>query len=548
MLRPPPLLLTLLLTLVMYGCQSISGVDATRAGLVNDAGLSPTRLRQALLSSPDLKARLERLIELERQGLALYEHEPLKLGAIGSAILDLHEASLTGHLLLQRFYEHLDTPETAAHHRAWAGAIQAATRAGRSGSRANPFLATTPAEGFSYLLASDAQPHGHIYLIDAEHPALLMLTGQSASGATRTLHFDLSHLYLEARNQLDADQQFSPIAFIAHLARSGDSAAQTTMGELAWARGRTEDARNWLRAAAQTDNSVASRLLGRLYWSQAATADPDAQQESLASARDNYLAAIELGNAEAMYELAAMYLEAAFGENQDAEGLSLLRRAAGQEHARALLYLAHLSNAGRKVAQDRALAGDYFRRSAALGDDRAQIAYARFLMQMHGADHSTADPRLIGWLEQLAKERKDAQAMLLLGNLHARGIGTRQNLGRAYRWYRKAALTAPRDADVVNEVAWTLAVSDLERLRRARFANRIMSSLMEADTEARQTPEFLDTWAATFAATGDFDQAVRLQQMALQQARATDATRVLNILEDHLALFLAEEPVVEQAP
>ena len=60
---------------------------------------------------------------------------------------------------------------------------------------------------------------------------------------------------------------------------------------------------------------------------------------------------------------------------------------------------------------------------------------------------------------------------------------------------------ARTDPNIVNEVAWTLTVSDRDSLRRERYAREIMDHLMEANEAARQRPEYLDTWAATYAAT-----------------------------------------------
>ena len=75
-----------------------------------------------------------------------------------------------------------------------------------------------------------------------------------------------------------------------------------------------------------------------------------------------------------------------------------------------------------------------------------------------------------------------------------------------------------------------------------------MTRMMEADERARTSPEFLDTWAATFAANGNFDEAVRLQQLALKEATDADREDVMDILQEHLDLFMARQPVIEPAP
>ena len=64
---------------------------------------------------------MERLVELEQQALELVEDEPLKLGSIGSAILDTYQASITGHYVMSRFYAHVETPSAEQEHLEWLG-------------------------------------------------------------------------------------------------------------------------------------------------------------------------------------------------------------------------------------------------------------------------------------------------------------------------------------------------------------------------------------------------------------------------------------------
>ena len=75
-----------------------------------------------------------------------------------------------------------------------------------------------------------------------------------------------------------------------------------------------------------------------------------------------------------------------------------------------------------------------------------------------------------------------------------------------------------------------------------------MDRLMTDNAEARTRPEYLDTWAATYAATGDFERAVDLQQQALDAASAGDFEDVIDILEQHLELFRAGGTVSEAVP
>ena len=86
--------------------------------------VSPGALREALLAAPDFDQRLHQVTLLERQVMALQD-EPLRLGAPGSAILDLYYGSLAGHQALARFYGYVEATEQAERHQRWVDAIQA---------------------------------------------------------------------------------------------------------------------------------------------------------------------------------------------------------------------------------------------------------------------------------------------------------------------------------------------------------------------------------------------------------------------------------------
>lgn len=544
----PTLRLTLCLLALLCGCQSAPPIAA---GAAVDEGSGPfaaAQLRAEFLAGDDLPKRMDRLIELESEAIKLVEYEPLKLGAIGSAILDLNPGSLVGHHVLQRFYDHVDAAETASEHGAWADAVKAAMSAGGTGANDAPFGAVTPIEAQIFLRLEGLSPVGAIYQSNEAAPLMMMVQGRPERGPLRVLHFTLQGIYRAAEHgfaEVAGEAAFSPLALMGLLARQGDPAAQTAVGALLLSRDRTEDAIGWLQAGSRFDNVIANNILARIHWTRANQSDPgDERQAALDESLDNYLQAIALGSSEAMYALGALYLSGAFGGDNAETAIPLLKQAADLSNSDALLYLAHLHYAGNKVAKDRKQAEDYFVRAAALNNEAARLSYARYLMRERGA----GDSRTVAWLEETVEDTANPEAMLMLGNLHARGVATEQNLRVAYRWYRDAAKAGTDNAQIVNEVAWTLAVSDLKRLRRGRFANRIMTRMMESNEQARSQPEYLDTWAATYAATGNFREAVRLQELALQEAIHADRDDVIDILQQHLDLFLAGKPVIEPAP
>jgi TPR repeat protein len=245
--------------------------------------------------------------------------------------------------------------------------------------------------------------------------------------------------------------------------------------------------------------------------------------------------------------LANLYINDFYGEDNRAAAIPLLRQAGELGHADALLYLGYLHNAGREVKQSPEIAADYFAQAAALNNTQAIINYGRFIATEAAGEHLTDANRAqaITWLENLTD---NPEAMVVLGNLHAKGIGTRTSTSRAVRWYKKAVKVDPVDADIVNEVAWTLTVTDVQGLKRAKYAKQIMDHMMDNNEQAKARPEYLDTWAAAHAASGDFAEAIRLQEQAIAIATATDRADVIEILKGHLNLFKSGATITEQAP
>ena len=538
---------------LLLGCQSmpppppeveVEALDDPRPALA-------ARLRSAFLAKDDFAASLERLMELEGQALGLIEYEPLKLGAIGSAILDMNYASLSGHYALKRFYDHVEAADAVRHHAAWVRATKAAMADAGSGAPDSPYSAITPAEAHFYLRSEELSDLGAIYKSNEDTPFMLLTLGRSQDGGPlRPLHFALDGLAQVADEQFKRngiDSEYSPLTLIGLLARQGDAAAQTALGALLVARNRTEDAIGWLQAASRVDNVIAHNILARIHTIQYSQAEsPEERQAALDQVLENYMRATALGSPNAMYGLAALYLEGVFGADNQAAAIPLMRQAGDLGNSDALLHLAYLHYAGEEVEEDLAAAEAYFVRAAALKNDAARLGYARYLMRERATPDSSG--QAVAWLKEMVRNTANPEAMLLLGNLHARGVATKQNFRTARKWYRNAARAAPEQADIVNEVAWTLTVSDLKSLRRARFANRIMTRLMRKDQDAQSKPEYLDTWAATYAATGNFREAVRVQELALQEAVDTGRKDVLDILQQHLDLFLAGKPVIEQVP
>jgi len=548
-------LLMLIAVLLLTGCQAAPVTyEAMTESIAAGEAVQATELRKSFLAASDHAERMKRLTDLELQAFSIIEDEPLKLGSLGTAILDTYYGSLTGHFVLARFYRHLENEDAARPHDEWIERIQqsmveGATKSGTGDEE--PYLpAVTAVEAQVYALSIGLTPVGSLYQTTETIPFALMVQAAPENGPLQTLHFDLTSVYVGMRVTLgvaDDDTEFSPLNLVGYLAKEGDSAAQAAVGAFLATQGRLDDAINWLRSASRTGNLVANSLLARIFWEQARqTEDPDERQQFLDEVLENYLHAVALGSSDSMYALGILYLNGHFGEDNIVAGIPLLKQAAEQDHSDAIMFLAHLHYAGEAVDRDLAAARGFYVRAAELGNPFARRSYARFLL-----DRSTeqpGDPRVIDWLKELADEDDDAESMLLLGNLTARGIGTEASTRGAARWFKRAVKTAPLEAGIVNEVAWTLTVSEQQDLRNARYARAIMDELMNNNAEARGRPEYLDTWAATHAANGDFQRAASLQEEALAAAEAGDFGDIADILRKHLELFRTGQTISEDVP
>jgi TPR repeat protein len=535
----------------LVACQTVPQPrDYDALARAADAGedVAPMALRDAFLASPDFNDRMEKLAPLEQQALQQMVDEPLRLGATGSAILDIYFGSLAGHLALAKFYDHLGESDSAAVHHQWLERIGAAIERDADGTRAAPYVVVSASEALAYLRSRDITSVGSMYHSAGDIEFMLIVAGRgSADKGLSTSYFDLSLAYAAvAKTLANPDEPgLNPGTLIGSLAHRDDSAAQTAIGAYLMAQRRYPDAVNWLRAATRTGNVIANLMLARVYQIQAREAPEDDAETLLQFALEQYLHAIALGSDEAMFALATLYLDGIYGEDNLQSGVTLLQQSAALGNADALLWLGHFYSDGTNVDQNDDLAADNFRRGAEAGDARARLSYARFLLDR--SDTRPFDPQALQWLAEEAKD-KDPEAMILMGNLSARGLGVSQSFRKALTWFKSAVAASPEDANIVNEVAWTLTVSHFDGLRRPQYALEIMNRIMAADSDARQNPAYLDTWAAAHAANGDFDRARAVQREAIAAAETQQQGEVVDVLREHLEKFEQGEVIIDPVP
>ncbi len=550
------------------GCQNTAlqppigdkqGIATAKADLKNidDA-------RAAFLADKALAKTLPTVLAFENQALQLLQDEPLKLGAIGTAVIELRPNSLTGHYALKKFYEYVETDAGVDTHRQKLDHLYNHIKNSGDGSQKSPYKIVTKNDAAVFaLLQKNKKIVGEIYQTTESHPlGLMTLARANPASPLESTVFDLSDL-LQPLADLGAPQEVdSPWSVLRLFADENDRAAQASIGTYLAKQQRYDSATGWLELSSRGGNMLANTLLARIYGylageeatNQSDTIDAPkvSKEEFTRLSIQNHRQAIALGSVESMYTLGRLYIESmsndAYLKRDIPQGVELLERAGALGNARAYLFLAYQNASGKLLERDETKANEYFAAAAQLKNPSALISYARFLVSFN---QLKPDEQLLPLLTELAAQ-DNAKAMVALGNLKALGIGSKMSVRQAVSWYKKAVRSAQAShheaADVINEVAWTLTATQIKPLQRSRYAQKIMDAMMEKNPQASSHPEYLDTWANTYAANGDFSKAVALQKQAIASAYAQKREDILDILNDHLAKFMAGKVILEPTP
>ena len=512
--------------------------------------------------------------ELESQALLYLDQEPLKLGSIGSAILEKDPSNLIGRLALSKFYSSLGTIETGTDFtESYEESLKVISESG-NGSPEKPWIVSSNQAAELFLKDTGISRVGGVYQSNLQQKLGLMIIGlEGENTQPKEYYFDLSHLLNSANAYLSTDKtqdSDNPWPLLRLLSESRDSAAQAAIGAYLVKQKNYKAAINWLTASAQQDNLFAHTLLARIFWSQFSgieqmlRSDKDQStltaenRESLRSqlndlktkSQSHHRQAISLGSVESMYTLGRLLFEGKFGPGKVIEGQELLEQSGKLGNAESFLFLAHHYRSGSIVQQDISRSTTFFSEAAKLRNPEAIVAFARFLISPAGEGFREEEKfGIVKLLEELVAE-KDPEAMVVLGNLNAAGVQTDQSFRQAISWYRKAVKAASNNIDeasdeIINEVAWILATTSKKSLKRARYALRIIDKRMQDSSLAREKPEFLDTWAAALAANGQFEKAIEVQNRAISKATEQDRDDVLKILEKHLKSFKLNQPITE---
>lgn len=565
-----PVLLPLCSALLLSACAATSGSLASNTQAPGALNTSAAEDVDAYLALPDFAEQLGQMTSLETRVLALSADEPLAMGALGSALIERNPSSLTGHHALITFYQHLDAAAAIETHALAFEKHRQTILASGDGSQMQPYRVMSRADAVLTLTQDGQTMVGGIYQSNGSKPLQLqLLYRENATSPVKSRYFDLSALASAVGADATNDSE-DPWEILRILADSNDSAARAAIGTYLAGQRRYESAVGWLEMASREPNLLAHTLLARIYWYQSGVIEKEPSddsapqptaQEMVRKAIENHVKAIDLGSTESMYTLGRWLLEDTHTQpssgnddprlspkNKQEQALALLQQAGGLGHAESYIYLASQYQRGSRLPKSDDLANRYFARAADLRNPKAVISYARYIA---GSNQRESQTRLMPLLRELA-DANNPEAMVVIGNLYAKGVEVRRSARRAVRWYKKAVdqvqASHHGNAAVVNEVAWTLAVSDQKGLHKPDYAQAIMDEMMRSNKQVQTHPEYLDTWAATYAANGNFPKAIELQKRALYFARTQERSDVIDILQTHLESFEDGANITDNIP
>ncbi|HET9033848.1 MAG TPA: tetratricopeptide repeat protein [Dokdonella sp.] len=338
--------------------------------------------------------------------------------------------------------------------------------------------------------------------------------------------------------------------------REGDKAQAIRWMQVAGAH-RSVSAQSWLAMAYADGNGVETDLDKATYWRQRAARNGDI--ESMLWLAGHYrkadqtvetrqlqegwlLSAAATDNVDAMIALADLYRIGGEGLKSGPVLAERLYRKVleTQDRADARRGLAALLFGTDGVEQNRDEARKLLNADAEKDDPLSQTDLGVHIIN---GDFGTIDQTGRAWLKK-ASDRGDARASANLGiALYYDSDGGGRDPAAAIVYLSKAAENGNDDAR--NNLAWVLCTVDQEPLRDPQRGLSVIRVLIG---ERSVNPvAWIDTYAACQAASGHFDEAVRLEEQAIAAARKNNPSNLKAIkrLETYAAGYRKSQPLIE---
>ena len=112
----------------------------------------------------------------------------------------------------------------------------------------------------------------------------------------------------------------------------------------------------------------------------------------------------------------------------------------------------------------------------------------------------------------LGRDQGHADAQNSLGMMYATGMGVEQDCSRAENWFNSIRQGQYIYQQAQANLAWLLATCPQAQYRNGQKALSISQNLLQGKTD---NANLLDTLAAAYAETGQFERASEIQQQAI---------------------------------
>jgi TPR repeat protein len=317
--------------------------------------------------------------------------------------------------------------------------------------------------------------------------------------------------------------------------------AQEFLGQYLLKYGPREDGLRWLEIAAEGNDRDAQKYLGNAYdrgegvakdaerarkwYREAATSGDGAsmlwmarysgslpQTDEVRTQTEGWLeSAMYAGNQQATLELAQMYAVDSSEHPERAKAAVAMLRGLDQRHnnADARRSLAEMLVYMKTVERDPAEAERLLKIDADRGDQKSQVSLGALLARGWRGDERISEGLQL--LQSLANAG-NAEAMVELGYVLSRGKTPQWKDAMGF-WQRAADKS---NATATNNLAWALCTLPQPELLDGKRGLELARKIAEGNGAPIA---YVDTLAACYATSGDFDAAERTEREAVERAR-----------------------------
>lgn len=180
------------------------------------------------------------------------------------------------------------------------------------------------------------------------------------------------------------------------------------------------------------------------------------------------------------------------------------------------------------------LAFEWFFKSAEGGNPEAQTLVGN--AYLYGSGVNEDFEQAYRWLNKAANNG-EAGGEYSLGVMFFEGKGRQKDVSAAISWFKKAA--NKEHAVSINNLAWIYATSSHKAFRSTKKAQFWAKKLALVE---EKTPVFLDTLAAVHASAGEFVEAIKLQNQAIELLPEDIDENKLLEFQKHLESYQSQQP------